>query len=181
MRMVIGLYIAAIIGLAAEWMVALTGYPIPPVMNLKRHFIWAINSSLWNLLIQSTLMFMWISLPRQIHEQVTKFHSYSGKWNTVLFRNKSRMLRWIGFGILFLMIPLFTGMMKVTGVSGLSMKTLGILHTITAWWNLSYLTTLVFAEGKASWKLLEVLSQAQDLLSEKPNSEAIPPKLPDTT
>lgn len=159
--MVLGLNIASLIGLLSWLVTAYLGWLFPEHASLSRHILWALGSTLWNLFVQSMILFMWISLTRQIREQIAKRGLQPPATLSQLIHLRNRLFPWISLSILLLMIPIFSGMSVITGGLGMTWTKNPSWHRWTSWMITGYLTLLVILEFYNGLRFVGLYNQIQ--------------------
>jgi hypothetical protein len=148
MRMVIGLSFGALLGwlawlgLAASRTLGWTG--------LSFHVLAGLGIALWNMLIQSMTLFMWMALTRQVWEQTADRPDLHPMAES-LRRWRNRLFPWIVLGLPLWMVPLVTGMARAAG------QTSRGLHGASAWVVVGLTGILTAAELRGSVRLMWVL------------------------
>ncbi len=102
--MVIGLHIAVALGWIA-WS-GLVGYAWWTPVSTGTLFLGGLSVALWNGLMQSMLVFMWISLTRQIREHIVQTPQ-APAFASTLHAVRNRMLLWTLVALIVWMTPPF--------------------------------------------------------------------------
>jgi len=167
MRMIMGLNYGALFGLIGWWFTAFLGWRYPQ-NPLATHIFWALGATLWNLFIQSMILFMWVSLTRQVREQITTKATSPPPFLMNMLRMRNRLFPWITATIALLMLPIVSGMSIVAGGLGAAWTRNPIWHRWTGWGLSIFYTFLVFAEVQSGMRLVRNLAEAQQWLNQQP-------------
>ncbi len=148
MRMVIGLSFGAFLGWLA-WLGLAVGQTLGWT-DLALHVRAGLSVALWNILIQSMTLFMWMALTRQVREQ-TAGRPDLHRMTESLRRWRNRLFPWMVLGLPLWMVPLITGMARAVGQVPTG------LHRASAWAVVGLTGVLTVAELQGAGRLVRVL------------------------
>jgi len=148
MRMVIGLSLGALLGWLA-WLGLAVGRTLGWT-GLGTHVLAGLGVALWNMLIQSMTLFMWVALTRQVREQTAGRPDLRPTAES-LRRWRNRLFPWMVLGLPLWMVPLVTGMARAIGQVPTG------LHSVSAWAVVGLTGVLTVAELRGAVRLVRVL------------------------
>ncbi|GBC84860.1 hypothetical protein HRbin11_01295 [bacterium HR11] len=148
MRMVIGLSCGALLGWLA-WLGLALGQTLGWT-GLSTHVLAGLGVALWNMLIQSMTLFMWMALTRQVREQAAGRPDLQATVES-LRRWRNRLFPWMALGLPLWMVPLFTGMARAVGQVPTG------LHRASAWTVVGLTGILTAAELRGAVRLIRGL------------------------